>query len=1350
GIVLYEMLTGEHPFPNLTPVERLFKHLNDPVPVITAFEPDVSKAINVVIQRATAKNPEHRFLDVRAFAVTFREAAGLTVSQAARSLVELLTPREQEVLKLILDGRSNREIAEQLVIELTSVKWYVNQIYRKLNVRSRVQAIVRARELNLIFEDGPRRTASTTSMTALPPPENPYRGLSAFQIADERHFFGREKLLAKLLSRLGEDGEYSRFLAIVGPSGSGKSSLVKAALVPGLWRGGLPGSERWFIVELVPGERPLDELEIALIRIAAQPSGSLMEQLQRDAHGLTRAAKLILPEDGSELVLVIDQFEELFTLVPDENVRLHFLELLHAAVTDPRSRVRVVVTLRADFYDRPLQYSNFGALVQSRTETVLPLSAEELERAIVRPAAAVGVKFEDGLVASIVQEVHYQPGALPLMQYALTELFEHREDHTLTHAGYKEIGGSVGALAKRIEEIYTELPEDGRELVRQMFLRLVTLGEGEEDTRRRVPRSELLAIGERPDLADDIIDTFTASRLLSLDNDPATRSPMVELAHEAILREWERLRGWLDESRADIRLQRALAAAGKEWRAAAKDPSYLLRGLRLVQYEQWSDQTQLALTANEREFLQVSLEEREREVTEESARQARETDLERRRSRLSRAFTSALGIGLVLAVGLAAFAFAQRQSVVRQASIGLAGQAVAELNGNTPERGVLLALEALKSYPYTPQAESALAQTVYGTHRYITMHMTDVRVSDARFSPDGTRIATVGGERIIGIFDSVTGNELDRLNDPDPSIQIEEQTGVDWSSDGKLLVTSSALLDNARVWNVEDGALLLTYEGHSEAVNRAYFNSDDRLVLTASSDGTAQLWRRDTGNTLQVFAGHEDAVRDAVWSPNEDRIATASGDGSIRIWDVVTGKELMVINAHRGGVLAVAWSPDGTLIATAGNDGLGRAWNADTGELLYSLIGHDDVVRDIEWSPDGTRLATVSRDGTARVWEAAAGGDLFTLAGGDAETKSVNWSPDGQRLVSGGGLSLRVWDATTPIMQLVGHTQSPFDATFFMTSFPAWAPDSSVILTTSPTDGTARIWDPLTGESLEVFENEPFNVDMGYTMHPSRHEILVLGPSNPQRIWNYETGEVRPYFDATFERAMGRWSPDGQLLYVMTWSGPEYAIFEAETGKEIRSAEFARCSFPAPAVWSPDSQYLAQSCFAGEIVDVVVIDALTGDTYRTLRGHTASVVGLAWSPDGMKLASASADRTARVWDLQTGEALTLFTGHTDFVFDLSWSPNGGRIVSGDVTGSVRVWEADTGEEVNNFKVAGSVTTPLWSPNGTRVLVTGVFRAPEIRPVWQSTQELIAYANNCCVFRELTPEERDQFGLPSDS
>ena len=562
GVMLYEVLTGQHPFPNVTSVERMYKHLNEPLPLIESLPEDVSEGVNAIIQKATAKNPAQRYTDVLALAADFRRETALS-QRSADNIVEQLTFREQEILQMIVEGCGNKEIAQRLFVTVATVKWHIHGVYQKLRVRSRVQAIVRARELNLIVpETSAEPITGKSTYISLPEPENPYKGLRAFQMADARDFFGRDRLVQRLINRLGEHDKLARFLAVVGPSGSGKSSVVKAGLVPALWRGDLPGSDRWFVVEMMPGLYPLDELEIALTRVAANQAGNLREHLERDERGLVRVAGLILPDDDSELVIIVDQFEEVFTLVEDDARRTQFIELLHAAATNPRSRVRVIITLRADFYDRPLHYPDFGELVRSRMETVMPLSADELEEAITKPAARVGVAFEPGLVATITGDVHYQPGALPLLQYALTELFEQRTDHTLTHEAYQTLGGAAGALVKRAEELYHEQDEAGQETIRQMFLRLVSLGEGTEDTRRRVPRSELLAVGGDEDRMDETIDTYAAYRLLTLDHDPATHRPTVEMAHEAILREWGRLRSWLDESRHDIRQQRLLAAVG--------------------------------------------------------------------------------------------------------------------------------------------------------------------------------------------------------------------------------------------------------------------------------------------------------------------------------------------------------------------------------------------------------------------------------------------------------------------------------------------------------------------------------------------------------------------------------------------------------------------------------------------------------------------------------------------------------------------------------------------------------------------------------------------------------------------
>jgi WD40 repeat protein/serine/threonine protein kinase len=1188
GVTLYELLAGAHPFSGLNAVELLYKQINDPLPELTAVPEDERADINAVIQQATAKDPRRRYDDVLSLAVAFRRAARLK-ERETEEVAELLTPREQEVLRLIAAGLTNRQIAQDLYVEHTTVKWYIRQIYNKLDVRSRRQAITRAKELQLTEAKGAavEEETGTAISVALPALVNPYKGLRAFMAADRGEFYGREALLARLLeglqlppasrARSATPGT-GRFLAVVGPSGSGKSSLVRAGLVPALWEGQLPGSEQWFVVDFTPGARPLDELEVALVRVAADQAGNLRDQLLRDTNGLLRAAELILPKDDSELVLVVDQFEELFSLAEEEAERAFFLDLLAAAVADPRSRVRVVLTLRADYYDRPLHYPDFGQLVRRHMETVLPLKAEELEQAIVRPAEALGVVYEPGLVTAIIDDVLYQPGALPLLQYALTELFDERRNRTLTHQAYAAIGGATGALAKRAEELYLEQDATGQEAIRQLFLRLVSVSRedgGPADTCRRVPQAELLALSADEDWLEEIIDLFAAYRLLTLDHDLASRRPTVEVAHEALLREWQRLREWLNESRADIRLQRQLARAADEWQKAGRDASFLIPGgTRLENFETWNQSTELALTQLEVEYLQASLE----AATEEQLRQAQQT---RARRNLQRALVGALSLGLILAIVLPIFALSRQRAAeaseleaLRQASIGLAAQALAQLESDAPERGVLLALVALEEYPYTPQAESALAQSVYGTHPYTTLRDADNRINSIEFSPDGVLIA--GGTWNIIVWDADSGEMVTEI---DTGITDSLAKSLDWLSDSSALLTAGPELDIVKVWNVAKGKERLRYESHEGTVNSVYVSADDRLALSASTDETAHIWLIESGETVQILEGHEGRVNDAIWSPDERQVATASRDGTIRLWETETGAELMQFAAHIGGVNALSWSSDGARLASVGNDGLGRVWDAVTGELLFTLIGHDTAVRDIAWSPDNSLLATAGGDGLVRVWEALAGIEQFALAGADADVRNVSWSPDGQRLAVSGGALPRVWDVSTSTVRLIGYTAGEFGA--IQTNWPYWSADSARVGAGGGSDNTYGIWDPVTGESIRNFEG----VIGGFgAPNPAGNEIFLV---NPPRIINLETGEERPVsVPEKFGDAFAiEWSPDGSLIALQS-PNLTYLVYDAQTLELLFTGRRRECDFPFPGAFSPDNAYLAHTCFSSEFTSV--------------------------------------------------------------------------------------------------------------------------------------------------------------------
>jgi tRNA A-37 threonylcarbamoyl transferase component Bud32 len=546
---------------------------------------------------------------------------------------------------------------------------------------------------------------------------NPYKGLRAFEEADAGDFFGRERLVERLLARLGDAGTRGRFLAVVGPSGCGKSSVIKAGIVPALRQGAIPGSAEWFVLEMSPGAHPYEALERALLHIAVHPPPDLLDDLTAGDGGIRRAILRALPDARSQLVLVIDQFQELFTQT-EPNTAHAFLDALAAAVDAERSRLRVVVTLRADFYDRPLRHRGVGELLRRGTEVVTPMSPEEIDRAITGPGERVGVRFEAGLVSQIVADVSENPAALPLLQYALTELFDHRQGDAVGIAAYGEMGGLAAAVAHPAEILYGEFESAAKEATRQVLLRLVTLGDGTEDLRRRVRRHDVEPVGE-PGVVDLVLDALGDHRLLSFDRDPVTRGPTVEIAHEALLTEWNRLRGWIDASRDDLRLHRQLAAAATEWQSANQHPDYLLRGPRLDQLAEWATATDLVVDPHDRAFLEAGITRRDDDRAADEERRHAEERL-RLRSRSRARLLIASGVVLALVATLATFAVVKRNEAASLARelvdtanarrLAAASTISAEQN---PDLAMLFALQSLDAsaragIPALVDAEEAL------------------------------------------------------------------------------------------------------------------------------------------------------------------------------------------------------------------------------------------------------------------------------------------------------------------------------------------------------------------------------------------------------------------------------------------------------------------------------------------------------------------------------------------------------------------------------------------------------------------------------------------------------------------
>ena len=1394
GIVLYEMLAGEHPFLTATSVERMYKHLNDSLPTLSALDETVASEINAVIQKATAKNPDRRYADALEMAAAFRAAAGLDRPEAGATLVEQLTLREHEILKLIMDGCANQEIAEKLFVTVPTVKWHARQIYRKLRVRNRVQAIVRARELNLITStpQGPAGDTQTTSIM-LPEPQNPYKGLRAFQAADAPDFFGRERLVARLVERMNETDHLARFLAVVGPSGSGKSSLAKAGLMPALWRGALPGSERWFVVEMVPGARPMDELEIALTRVAADQADHLREQLDRDKHGLLRVAGLILPADGSELALIIDQFEEVFTLVQNESERQQFLDLIRAAVTDPRSRVRVVVTLRADFYDRPLHYPAFGDLMRQRMETILPLSAAELEAAIVKPASRVGVQFEDGLVALITSEINYQPGALPLLQYALTELFERRDGRTLTLQAFEDIGRAVGALTQRADDLYREQDDAGQVTIRQMFLRLVTLGEGTEDTRRRVPQSELRAIASDPDLMDEIIGTFAAYRLLSLDHDPVTRSPTVEVAHEALLREWERLRDWLHRSREDVRLQRQLSVSAAEWRDAQHEPSYLLRGARLAQFERWSADTDLALTPDERAFLDASVLAREQLAMVERERGEREGALRQRIQRAIQLVTLISLVAAIVGVGLAIFALNQRDTAkgerdnARQAqaeaeaqasinlSLRLASDAKEEFEAGKVDLALALALAAVSTENPPARAVEALRTVALGPGTRAILKDQGNAIRTVAFSSDRQRALSGSCGQLNG-NDTCAQGELivwDLVNQTE-LIRLVGHTGwvnsVAFSPDGLTALSGSD--DNTLIlWNLDAnsplfafGEMIHRFEGHTGWVNSVAFSPDGFTALSGSSDNSLILWDLSTGDLVYRFEGHTDAVNVVAFRPTQDHgdpliALSGSDDSNLILWDVRT-REVMHRLEHEAAIHIALFTPDGNTIISGGSGVILYEWDANTGEEIQrTTTGLTASFAAV--TPDGLRVIAGSGamdmlwlwDVASLQWDA----DLVPVS----RPVSIAISPDGDTILSGsqdGNLSLLNFEVSLELRRFVtnGTPQGSM----------ALSSDGRRLLTTAVDRCGATLWDVETGQAIRSFgrktqdEHGTELVAADVAFHPDGRRAL-LNCANWEggvdktwlAVWDTENGTVIHELQGhKFNVRDIAISPDGRYAISgsMSWVDHdiekdlgELILWDLDAGQLVRQFEHDKSI--SGVDFSADGQRVVASSNGAQ--NVTVWDVNTGKVIYRI-DNIGGVADAIFGPDETTVLTAMTSTYLILWDLESGTVVRRFVGHETFGYKMELSPDGRYLISRDFTAGFILWDFETGDIVRRLGThPGYTKNFVFSPNGKTIFISYLFgQISEIRIADWSLEDLLAWVEENRYIRALTDDERARYRI----
>ena len=589
----------------------------------TVYGPPAQRRVFLMAAPADEAFATRLQVDLQAQGIVVSRASEVSTLNQPDKLRHVISDAQMMLVVVSPDTRSSRTIKEQLRIvsmyqqrlvfvrargdDLAAVlpeAWGRTALIDLVDARGTRYMAALAEIIALLQEATPLASPEGATLPIPMPleePRNPYKGLRAFTRDDAIDFFGRDGLIEELAETMEDfltaekpSVPASRLLTVIGPSGSGKSSVVMAGLLPGLRRGALPGSQEWVYLDpIVPGKRPLEALTLALApRLPERSLQSIRQDLEDDsARGLHLLATQVVKQAGCKVVLMIDQFEELFTQALSEQERQRFIDLLVTAVTEPGGPLMVLLTLRADFYERPMRYTQLSQLIEVHQKSVLPMNPHELRAVIEQPAALPDVQllFEGNLVGDLLFEAEGQAGTLPLLEFTLDQLFQLRDGHWLTRQAYQQIGGVKGALAKHAESTYESLPsEEHRRLARALFLRLIDPGVTEQDTtRRRAALTELsLPDSEQTKIMREAADTFVAARLLMTNEIAGTTT--IEVSHEALIREWTRLADWLREAREDIHLQQTMSKAVTEWQRRGKPKDRLYRGSQLKEAKAWA------------------------------------------------------------------------------------------------------------------------------------------------------------------------------------------------------------------------------------------------------------------------------------------------------------------------------------------------------------------------------------------------------------------------------------------------------------------------------------------------------------------------------------------------------------------------------------------------------------------------------------------------------------------------------------------------------------------------------------------------------------------------------------------
>ncbi|MER6763346.1 MULTISPECIES: nSTAND1 domain-containing NTPase [Amycolatopsis] len=1129
----------------------------------------------------------------------------------------------------------------------------------------------------------------------------PYLGLAAFQAAQADRFFGRDRVVEELADLAAR----RRFTGVFGASGSGKSSVLRAGLAARAGRGGSP------VVVLTPGACPVEEFAVALAGPTGRSAPALRAELAADpAHArlLIRQAMADRPSDV-DLLLVVDQFEEVFTLCRAEDEREWLIDALVAAASGPTSRARVVIGVRADFYGHCARYPALVDALRGAQVLVGPMTPEDLRETITRPAAAAGCMVEAALVSRLVADAVGRPSVLPLVSHALLETWRRRSGATLTVAGYEAAGGIEHAVARTAETVYTALTERQREIARRLFVRLTALGEGTEDTKRRVDLAEV-------DTGEDdaaVLEVLAAARLLTIDRET------VEITHEALIRNWPRLSDWLAEDRDGLRVHRELTEAAKAWESVDRDPGALHRGTRLTLADDWARDHGGALNPAEREFLAASL-----------AARAREQAAVRRRTRRLQQFAGLLAVLLLLAAGAIVVAVRAENTATERRDTALARKAVgdaAAIRATNPALSVQLSLAAYRLAPMPETRDGLLSTLATPYAARITAH-TD-RVYSASYSEDGRLLATASADRTVRLWDVANPFQPRQLG------TIGDNTGAARFRPGGRVLATAGADRTVRLWDLADPARprrLTVLTGHTSNVTAVSFSRDGRLLATGGE--TVRLWDltnlrapREVG-AVPVSAG---SVRSAELSPDGSLLALTGPDHGTALWNVRDPAQPRRMSTVDGQSRS-AFSPDGRLLATADDrDYSPNLWEVSDPERprrVSVLAGHTAAVTTLRFSPDGKLLATAGDDNTVLLWDVtdpARAPRIAALAGHTNTVYALAFSPDGSTLASGGGdRTLRLTDLAA--LPLADHADTVVSAAF--------SADGRMIATAGM-DRTVRLLDaadPLRPRPLATIRQP----DAMFTAEFSRdgRSLITASRDRTARLWDL-ADPARPRelsvltgHTAAVSRAV--LSPDGRLAATASWDGTVRLWDLADRSRPRLLGVAAGHSGGADAVaFSPDGRLLGTGAEDGVLRLWDVADPGHPRLVSAGTGHADSIGRLAFSPDGRHLATGSNDHTVRLWDFsdpRSPRTTAVVGGHSDAVYGVAFSPDGRRLVTGGQDRTVRLWDVgDPGKPVDQGVLSGhsdGVTGAAFSPDGRFVLTASSDHTVRL---WETSPERAA-------------------------